>query len=408
MKKIFLLSATLFSLSLFAQKPKEMYPTLGALINKSPQGEAAAQNKMKGCEALWRKAEEKGGVENLSAAEQKQMNACDEGEIQGYWDAVSLGCSWYCGGGPDTVYASSQLASQSGISYDGVNAHDLDYRTAWVEGVPGYGVGESVTYHFSPTSPRITKIIVVNGYVKSEKAWRENSRVKKLKVYFRDKPIAILNLKDNRNEQKFTFSPIGNQNRDDWDSLMTQPDWTLRFEIMEVYKGEKFDETAISEIFFEGVDVHCFGAGTKITMADGSMQNIETLQAGDKVLTYDAQQQKLVPVAVTKLIATHHSNMLRLTLEDREVIVTDDHPFLTANCQWASVNPARSNANYMQGSPVASLRMGSQIFIPAEKRFSAIRRIERIPGSQPAYTIELSHGDSFVANGLLVKTEEVK
>ncbi|MFN7491995.1 MAG: NADase-type glycan-binding domain-containing protein, partial [Cyclobacteriaceae bacterium] len=131
----------------------------------------------------------------------------------------------------------------------------LSYKTAWVEGVPGYGIGESLTYHFPPHTPRITKIIVVNGYAKSPKAWSENSRVKKLKLYINNKPIAILNLQDTRAEQIFTFDPIGNANRED-KALRSMPQWTMKFEIMGVYKGEKYDDTAITEIYFDGIDVH--------------------------------------------------------------------------------------------------------------------------------------------------------
>jgi hypothetical protein len=36
----------------------------------------------------------------------------------------------------------------------------------------------------------------------------------------------------------------------------TKPDWTLKFEILEVYPGSSCDDTVISELYFDGVDVH--------------------------------------------------------------------------------------------------------------------------------------------------------
>ncbi|WP_449508538.1 hypothetical protein [Dawidia soli] len=30
----------------------------------------------------------------------------------------------------------------------------------------------------------------------------------------------------------------------------------MKFEILEVYEGAKYDDTVISEIFFDGIDVH--------------------------------------------------------------------------------------------------------------------------------------------------------
>nr|WP_254155882.1 hypothetical protein [Chryseosolibacter indicus] len=92
--------------------------------------------------------------------------------------------------------------------------------------------------------------------MKNEKAYFDNSRVKKLKVYLNDKPFAILNLEDKRSKQVFNFKPIGNGNRQNQEALKLQPCWSLKFEILDVYKGLKYDDVAITEIYFDGIDVH--------------------------------------------------------------------------------------------------------------------------------------------------------
>lgn len=42
--------------------------------------------------------------------------------------------------------------------------------------------------------------------------------------------------------------------------LLTVPEattgWTLKFEMLEVYPGKKYDDTVISEIYFDGIDVY--------------------------------------------------------------------------------------------------------------------------------------------------------
>ena len=192
--------------------------------------------------------------DKMTSEEQALLEKQDE-VYEDIWDIVGGGDGWYNAGGPYEVEASSYLQSQSSTNYEPKNAHDLNYKSAWVEGVPGYGIGEFLKYKFSATSARITKIIVVNGYVKSETAYRNNSRVKKLKVYLNDKPYAILNLEDKIANQGFKVDPIGNSDREDGDALKTKPDWTLKFEILEVYKGLKYDDTVISEIYFDGLDV---------------------------------------------------------------------------------------------------------------------------------------------------------
>lgn len=239
----------------YAQITEDINPTLGYLVDKSPEGARAFLKEQEKCEQLFEQVSGDEELEKLSAEEKEIYEECLI-DKEGYWDVIGLGCSWYCGGGQDTLSASSELASSKNNNYAAANAHDLNYETAWVEGVEGYGIGEYLTYHFPPENPRITKITVVNGYVKSEKAWTENSRVKKLKMYLKEKEFAILNLADTREEQSFTFEPIGNSDRKNMEKLTSESWWTMRFEIMEVYEGDKYADTAITEIYFDGIDVH--------------------------------------------------------------------------------------------------------------------------------------------------------
>jgi hypothetical protein len=172
-----------------------------------------------------------------------------------YWDIIS-GCSWYCGAWPKSIKTSSSLKSQNGNTYKSKNIHDLNYKNAWVEGVDGNGIGEFIEYTFSGESPRITDIFIVNGYVKNEQVWKNNARVKKLKLYINNQAYAILNLKDSRSEQRFKVEPIGNGDRTNKAELKLKPDWKLKFEVLEVYPETKFQDLAISEIYFDGIDVH--------------------------------------------------------------------------------------------------------------------------------------------------------
>ena len=237
------------------QTVKELNPTLGYMVHKTAKGEREFKKQKQLCEKIWNRVTTHTDYQKLSAAEKKLCDNCEE-SMESYWDIFDAGCSWYCGGGPDSIAATSTLKNSKTTNYAAKNIHDLSYKTAWVEGVPGYGIGESVTYHFAPQTPRITEIIIVNGYVKSQQLWQENSRVKKLKMYIDNKPFAVLNLVDTRQEQHFKFEPLGYADRDNYELLKKKPRWTIRFEIVEVYKGNKFDDTAITEIYFDGIDVH--------------------------------------------------------------------------------------------------------------------------------------------------------
>ena len=182
-----------------------------------------------------------------TASEQKELNILLEkyGEVvENAWDIIDGGCSWYCGGGNYKIKASSSL----GDSYKAEFANDLSYKTAWVEGKKDEGIGEYLEYYFKNDSPRITEIIISNGYMKSEETWKNNNRVKKLKLYVNSVPFGILNLKDSRTDQYFSVGTLGH-NKNGTDLI-------LKFEILEVYKGSKYNDTAITEIYFDGIDVH--------------------------------------------------------------------------------------------------------------------------------------------------------
>lgn len=208
------------------------------------------------CEKVYKLMRSQGrSWDQATLQERKVLSYCHEIK-DNVWDIVGSGCSWYCGGGAMDVTASSSLAGQGSNNYDAKNAHDLSFKNAWVEGVEGYGIGENLTYYFSPESPRVTEVIVVNGYVKSESAFVNNSRVKKLRVYYNDQAIGDLILEDVRAEQHFKLGTFGYSDRDDLERLKLKEPWTLKFEILEVYKGAKFEDTAISEIYFDGIDVH--------------------------------------------------------------------------------------------------------------------------------------------------------
>jgi len=198
---------------------------------------------------------EVGSTFDFSPAAVKEFEASDEAYFfEDIYDILGAGCSFYCGCNIGEITASSTLAPQGKQNYKAANIHDLTYRTAWVEGKSDYGVDEWIEYTLPPQNPRITRICVVNGLIRTKKAWQENSRVKTLDVTINSQPFTTLHLNDVYAEQWFDVGKIGYPDRDE--ELEDRAPIVIRFTIRDVYPGKKYKDTAITEIYFDGIDVH--------------------------------------------------------------------------------------------------------------------------------------------------------
>ncbi len=166
----------------------------------------------------------------------------------GPYSTGELGCSWYCATGPTGLNSTSELDSTKLTSYKPKNAHDFDLRTAWIEGKPDYGIGEEIGIDFKLTSNlKVTHLEIYNGYCKSEKAWKDNSRVKTFAIYVNENFLGNIELKDTYKKQRFEIGSFGGDSKQ-------KLNITLR--IIEVYQGNKYMDTAISEINFDGTGDH--------------------------------------------------------------------------------------------------------------------------------------------------------
>lgn len=183
-----------------------------------------------------------------------------EGTVYGYECDLTGGCSVWCAidDYKYDVSATSYLAPIGKNKYDPENIANRDRMNAWVEGVKGDGIGESIT--ISRTYRRggdvdpdkVTKgncfffpnICIVNGLAKNDDVWAKNGRVKELGLYFNDEYICTLELKDTPKPQYISLEGLGLAARNGEECEFT-------FEIEDVYKGTKYDDTAITGIEIE-------------------------------------------------------------------------------------------------------------------------------------------------------------
>lgn len=180
-----------------------------------------------------------------------------EGEYYGFVSDLTAGCSVWCAVEDSSVKAkaTSTLDPIKEFTYEAKNIINGELKNGWVEGVDSYGIGESVTIKksYKVTNGEaygdndcifFTNLCIVNGLAKTEKAWKENSRVKILKMYFNDEYVCDLELLDTRKPQYISLSGLYLGAKDGEKS-------SFRFEIADVYKGDKYEDTAITGIEIE-------------------------------------------------------------------------------------------------------------------------------------------------------------
>jgi hypothetical protein len=317
----------------------------------------------------------------------------------------AAGCSWYCGGGPDSVYSSAAVGlhqpPKSGNA--AVHAHDFSLlqslqAEAGASG-PVFAPDEELVFRFPAESPRVDEIKIWNGNHRTPELWQASTRVKTLELSYDGTPVAVLALEDVRGRQSFKLGPFPAE--------ISPQTFRLSFKITSVYPGTAGNPAELAEINFDGLDVHCFGPETPISLANGTSKRIDRIVPGDTVQTFNFRTGQLEPARVSRLVAAVHAHLLRLHFEGRTVVATDDHPFWTESGAWASCNTFKSNTLYVQGTPVRALTPGDRIFLPEENRFVEWCGAEQLDGVQTTYTLELDNGQSFLANGLLVQTEAV-
>ena len=146
----------------------------------------------------------------------------------------------------------STLESNNFSNYKLENIHDLDLKTAWVEGDSNYGIGQAFSFTLSSEEPFNFKnfngvVEVFNGYCKSESIWKANSRVRILKMYYNDIPVCLVELTDTWQYQSFDIGKffLSHQYPDAPFNLTEGS--RVKFEIIDVYAGGKYKDVAISE-----------------------------------------------------------------------------------------------------------------------------------------------------------------
>jgi hypothetical protein len=293
-----------------------------------------------------------------------------------------------CSEGVTISKASSTLTSQGSKSYGIKNLNDYNPMTSWVEGKTDYGIGEFIEMKGVDIN------IIYNGYQSTPTNWRNNSRVKKFKVYVNNKPICFLVLTDEMGGQHFDL-PVSK----DYD--FENPS-IFKFEIVEVYKGDKWADVAISEL---DLRLCCFSVNTVINASTTQLKYID-VDTNTLLSTIDLTSNELGTAEVLNVTSQIHSKLFKISTNTKSIEITSNHPLYVKNHGFVSLARLQS---IMKAENYSDLINEIDILTwNSEKSITEYERlidIEIIEGRLETFTImKISSGTNYIANGFITKT----
>ena len=165
----------------------------------------------------------------------------------------------------------------------------------------------------------------------------------------------------------------------------------LTFNTGSTFKGVTAGASGAKGTRGKGADLlyvdECFPAKTKIKLHDGSVKNIEEIEVGDKVLSFDEKKGKLVSKPVVAVKCTGKKEVFSFTtVSGKKIHCTAEHPVLTRS-GWMAAHEANSIAT-------TETRSGEYFF---ESIIGC-----KLKSVEPVYNLEVKDTHTYVADGFIV------
>ena len=157
-----------------------------------------------------------------------------------------------------------------------------------------------------------------------------------------------------------------------------------------------------------GVGAWCFIAGTKISMSNGTKKNIEDVRIGDRVLSWDENDNKIKSSIVCRLQQPIHNDMVNIKFGNEiENVNTFDHPYYVKNKGWSSYRPDLTMSRYEIGE-IKQIEVGDICYYNNNGELEEIKifSIEEKLGKVKTYIIEIENYNTFFANDILTHNKD--
>lgn len=158
--------------------------------------------------------------------------------------------------------------------------------------------------------------------------------------------------------------------------------------------------------FANNILVHnrfCFVGGTEITLQNGEIKNIEDVEVGDFVLSYNENTKQQEYNKVIKLYNPIHDDLVEYELFDgKKITSTHDHPFYINDFFIASYKPELTKKKYEKFSNVLEIKVGDFLNTVDNEKISILNITEKPKLPTETYIFTVENNNNFYANGVLV------
>ena len=148
----------------------------------------------------------------------------------------------------------------------------------------------------------------------------------------------------------------------------------------------------------------CFIAGTKITLSNGDVKDIENIVEGDIVVSYNESLGIQEDKEVTSTVSPVHDDLVKYTFSNgTDITSTHDHPFYVNDFVLAAYKPELTNERYDLSTTVTNIKVGDIVHTVDNEDSIQIVSIEELPKEDTqTYIFSVEGNRNFYANGILV------
>jgi len=150
----------------------------------------------------------------------------------------------------------------------------------------------------------------------------------------------------------------------------------------------------------------CFVRGTKITMSDKSLKNIEDIIIGDMVYSYDETNNEKKINKVTQKFSPTRNDLIEILLENgNKLTSTQEHPYYVLDKGWSSYKPEITKEYH--NLTVSNLEVGDYLLDFDDNNIEIVDIKIVDTNSVKTYNFTVDGNYNYYANNILVhnKTE---